>query len=50
MVAIDHYRRFIAYIALEGFVERLENPVESCPGMNIQGVSDLVLATPKNPP
>lgn len=38
-----------AFTALEGFVDRLENPVESCPGdedIRIES-SDLVLATPK---
>ncbi len=38
-----------AYTALIGFVDRLENPVEECPGDENVRVesSDLVLATPK---
>ena len=39
----------IAFTALQGFVDRLENPIESCPGdENIRvDQSDLILATPK---
>ena len=39
----------IAFSALQGFVDRLENPIESCPGDEEVRVeqSDLILATPK---
>ena len=40
----------IAFSALQGFVDRLENPIESCPGDEEIRLdqSDLVLATPKD--